>query len=66
VRISRGSASLQVTVKSRLLAVVLSGKVTVLARLVNVGELPMQQIKKNVYIMFVGQNHTDQLQGYLD
>ena len=40
VKISRGSSSVQATVNIKLLAVVLSGKVTVESRLEKVGELP--------------------------
>lgn len=40
VKISRGSSSVQATVNIKLLAAVLSGKVTVESRLEKVGELP--------------------------
>ena len=40
VKISRGSSSVHATVNIKLLAVVLSGKVTVESRLEKVGELP--------------------------
>ena len=61
VKISRGSSSVQATVNIKLLAAVLSGKVTVESRLEKVGELPeiMQHVnlkKKNYREETQGEN----------